>query len=221
MNEIFETADGSKSLISGNFGVSYHSKHGAIQETEHVFIKAALEERARTISDISLLDIGFGTGLNAIMAFQWANTNKKKIHYTGIEAYPIDLETAISMDYPNALELADTLDKPFKTMHKAESGKKIDLSPFFSFEKIIQTFEEIKSKETFDVIFFDAFAPNAQPDLWEVDLLQKMFDALKKDGILTTYCAKGQVKRNLKSIGFTIEALPGPPGKREMTRAKK
>lgn len=220
MNEIFETADGSKSLMSDNFGVSYHSKHGAIQETNHVFIQAALVERAKTLEEINLLDIGFGTGLNAIMAYQWA-TNNKKVKYTGIEAYPIDLETAMNMAYPKALNDEENLLSPFTKMHEANSHSNLELHPLFNFEKRISTFEEIDEKDKFDVIFFDAFAPNAQPDLWGLDLLSKMYDALKSGGILTTYCAKGQVKRNLKALGFKVEALPGPPGKREMTRAIK
>ena len=221
MNEIFETADGSKSLMSDNFGVSYHSKHGAIQETNHVFIQAALIERAKTLGEINLLDIGFGTGLNAIMAYQWATNHNIKVKYIGVEAYPIDLDTAKSMAYPEALNDTDKLSTPFTKMHEANSNENIELHPLFNFEKRISKFEEIDEKNKFDVIFFDAFAPNAQPDLWGPELLSKMYDALKEGGILTTYCAKGQVKRNLKALGFKVEALPGPPGKREMTRAIK
>jgi tRNA U34 5-methylaminomethyl-2-thiouridine-forming methyltransferase MnmC len=221
MNEIFETADGSKSLISTNFGVSYHSKHGAIQETAHVFINAALEKRGKEIDLVNLLDIGFGTGLNALMAYQWANQHKKKVIYTGIEAYPISMETAMDMDYPKALNAEVELKEVFEKMHAAESNQIVDLSPYFQFNKIISTFEELNESEQYDVIFFDAFAPNAQPDLWETELLSKMYQALKPEGVMTTYCAKGQVKRNLKSLGFKLEALPGPPGKREMTRVTK
>lgn len=221
MNEIFETEDGSKSLKSTNFGVSYHSKHGAIQETRHVFIDAGLDFRKQTQSHIDLLDIGFGTGLNALMALQWAQHNQVKVNYVGIEAYPIHLDTALLMNYPQALGTDDKLASVFRDMHDAESGATLELNPYFSFEKRITKFETLEDNNAYDVIFFDAFAPNAQPDLWELDLLQRMYDALRNNGVLTTYCAKGQVKRNLKALGFTVEALPGPPGKREMTRAIK
>lgn len=221
MNEIFETEDGSKSLKSLDFGVSYHSKHGAVQETKHVFIDAGLDFRNQSQSHIDLLDIGFGTGLNALMALQWAQLNQVKVNYVGIEAYPIHLDTALLMNYPQALDESDKLDSVFRSMHEVESGVILELDPCFSFEKRISKFETLEDKKAYDVIFFDAFAPNAQPDLWELDLLQKMYDALRNSGVLTTYCAKGQVKRNLKALGFTIEALPGPPGKREMTRAIK
>jgi tRNA U34 5-methylaminomethyl-2-thiouridine-forming methyltransferase MnmC len=219
MNEIFETEDGSKSLKSINFGVSYHSKHGAIQETRHVFIDAGLDFCKQ--GHIDLLDIGFGTGLNALMALQWAQLNQVKVNYVGIEAYPIHLDTALLMNYPQALDTDDKLDSVFIAMHEVESGVTLELDQYFSFEKRISKFETLEDKNAYDVIFFDAFAPNAQPDLWELDLLQRMYDALKASGVLTTYCAKGQVKRNLKALGFTVEALPGPPGKREMTRAIK
>ena len=143
------------------------------------------------------------------------------MNYVGIEAYPIHLDTALLMSYPQVLDENDKLDSVFRSMHEVESGVILELDPYFSFEKRISKFETLEDRKAYDVIFFDAFAPNAQPDLWELDILQKMYDALKANGVLTTYCAKGQVKRNLKALGFTIEALPGPPGKREMTRAIK
>ena len=219
-NEIFKTEDGSYSLKSEKFGVSYHSKYGAIQETQHVFINAALKPVMDKKSELNLLDIGFGTGLNAFMSLLQARKQNKKVNYTGMEAFPISIETAMKLDYTEALEVPELKDA-FLKMHSNSSDETIELDPLFSFEKRIQDFKELTDKEQYDVIFFDAFAPNAQPELWEVDLLSLMYNALKPGGIMTTYCAKGQVKRNLKAIGFEIEAIPGPPGKREMTRAIK
>ena len=143
-----------------------------------------------------------------------------KVNYTGMEAFPISMETAMKLDYTEALDVPELKDA-FLKMHSSSSDEAVELDPLFSFEKRIQEFKELTDKEQYDVIFFDAFAPNAQPELWEVDLLSLMYNALKPGGIMTTYCAKGQVKRNLKAIGFEIEAIPGPPGKREMTRAIK
>lgn len=219
-NELFKTEDGSYSLKSEKFGVSYHSKYGAIQETQHVFIDAALKPVMDKKSELNLLDIGFGTGLNAFMSLLQARKQNKKVNYTGMEAFPISMDTAMKLDYTEALDVPELKDA-FLKMHSSLSDETIELDPLFSFEKRIQDFKELTDKEQYDVIFFDAFAPNAQPELWEVDLLSLMYNALKPGGIMTTYCAKGQVKRNLKAIGFEIEAIPGPPGKREMTRAIK
>ena len=137
-----------------------------------------------------------------------------------MEAFPVSMETAEKLDYAEACGVPG-LNEIFIQMHRSKSGEIVELDPQFSFEKRIQEFKELGDIDTYDVIFFDAFAPNAQPELWEIDLLSLMYKALKPGGIMTTYCAKGQVKRNLKAIGFEIEAIPGPPGKREMTRAIK
>lgn len=218
--EIFNTQDGSHSVFSPIFGVSYHSKYGAIQESQHVFIAAGLLERAANQKEISVLEIGFGTGLNALMTLLEAERRHLTIHYTGVENYPLSLEEASTLNYPEVLEVP-TQRSVFEEMHRIPWGEAKDLSPSFNFTKLKQKFEDLNLKDTFDVIYFDAFAPSAQPELWEPEVLGIMYDALKANGILVTYCAKGSVKRALKSLGFTIEALKGPPGKREMTRAKK
>ena len=216
MNKLFQTADGSNSLMSEQIGVSYHSKHGAVQETQHVFINAAFNYIS--LPKVKLLEIGFGTGLNALMTLQNCRMTNKEVEYVAVEAYPISMETVESLDYHTILK-DNTLEQPLKTMHQLESHVLAEIESNFKFEKRIMLFEDIDASNQYDIIYFDAFAPNAQPELWDVDLLAKMYRALKKGGILTTYCAKGQVKRNLKSLGFTIESIPGPPGKREMTRA--
>lgn len=220
MTEIIETTDGSHSLMSEKFGVTYHSKHGAVQESQHVFIEAGLHPKAEKLTELSILEIGFGTGLNVFMTYLEAQKMGLKISMDTYEIYPISIEKAQSLNYSDILNAADER-AVFEKMHTCEWGKPIELADFFTFKKLQKDFLTITETEKFDVIYFDAFAPNAQPELWEADLLQKMYDALKTGGVMTTYCAKGVVKRTLKSIGFEIEAIPGPPGKREMTRAWK
>lgn len=221
MNQIISTQDGSHSVFSEQFGVAYHSKYGAVQETEHVFIKGALLDKIKTQQEVAILDIGFGTGLNALMTYLSASKQTTKIQYTAIEAYPLSLEQALQLNYAEVLNLSEVEQQFFQQMHQTAWNKPIALSEDFTFTKCLQRFEEIDFKNQFDIIYFDAFAPNAQPELWEADLLNKMYQALKHKGILTTYCAKGVFKRTLKKVGFTVEALPGPPGKREMTRGHK
>ncbi len=218
-DKIFITDDGSHSMFSEKHGVSYHSKYGAIQETEHVFINAAFRHQLSFIpSSLTILDIGFGTGLNAYMTLLEANQHQVKVNYTGIEAYPISMETVHTLNYAELLQQDNNI---FQQLHQVAWNEVHTLSAFFDFIKNKKRFEDLNFENQFDIIYFDAFAPNAQPELWEEVILQKMFDALKVNGVLTTYCAKGVVKRTLKKVGFTIEAIPGPPGKREMTRAIK
>ncbi len=217
---IFETQDGSHSIFSETFGVSYHSKYGAIQESTHVFIHSGLYYRMAGASQLSVLEIGFGTGLNALLTLLEANNRQLPIYYEAVEAYPITLEEARLLNYPEILENPAAAGA-FLQLHEGEWEKAFQATPFFSFCKRRNHFEEVQYTNAFDVIYFDAFAPNAQPELWEEDILRKMYDALRPNGVLTTYCAKGVVKRRLKNLGFTVEALKGPPGKREMTRAVK
>ncbi len=219
-NQLFETADGSHSILSEQFGVSYHSKHGAIQETQHVFINAALRFKALLQKELSILDIGFGTGLNAYMTLIEATHRNLSVDYTGYEAFPISIEQAKALNYPALLNISDTI-YPFQLLHECDWEQRIAINNHFSFQKCLQTFDQITDQNRFDMVYFDAFAPNAQPDLWKQPLLEKMYQALKPDGVFVTYCAKGEVKRTLKAVGFQVERLKGPPGKREMTRAIK
>lgn len=217
---IIETQDGSHSIFSPSFGVSYHSKYGAIQESQHVFIEAGLFEASLLKKDIRVLEIGFGTGLNALMTRIEADRRQLTIHYTSVEKFPVPLDEALQLNYPETL-LAGGYRPDFEKMHQLEWGIESEFSSNFKFTKLKQSFESLQFDADFDLIYFDAFAPSAQPELWEVDVLGIMYNALAENGILVTYCAKGAVKRTLKALGFTVEALPGPPGKREMTRAKK
>lgn len=221
MADLFETKDGSHSLISSRFGESYHSVNGAIQESQIVFIDAGLKYVCQQNSKLKILEIGFGTGLNALMTFMATTFDKNLlVDYTGIEAYPIDADTAEQLNYCEKLGISEQ-HQLFMQMHRANNDK-IALSQHFNFCKKTEMFENVALQSTYyDLVYFDAFAPSAQPYLWQETMLQKMYDCLKKGGVLTTYCAKGVVKRCLKSVGFSIEALPGPIGKREMTRAIK
>lgn len=218
--DIFITADGSHSIFSEQYGVSYHSKYGAVQETKHVFIDAGLRLKAILKSDIKILDIGFGTGLNALMTLLEAQKRNLKIQYTAVEAYPISLETAQQLNYHETLS-DENVQSVFLKLHQSDWDTKTQVNDNFTLLKLNKRFENLQLSPQFDIVYFDAFAPSAQPELWTADILKIMYDSLLPDGILTTYCAKGDVKRALKSIGFKVEKLQGPPGKREMTRAIK
>jgi tRNA U34 5-methylaminomethyl-2-thiouridine-forming methyltransferase MnmC len=220
MIKLFETEDGSHSLYSEEFQVSYHSKFGAIQETKHVFIDAGLKYKAVLKKELKVLDIGFGTGLNAFMTLIEAEKKGLQIDYTGVEAFPVDWETAQKLNYPELTGNPEKLDV-FHKLHEDNWGETIKYTDTFTGTKLKQKFQDLNFDSQFDIIYFDAFAPGSQPELWEADVMQIMHKALVKGGILVTYCAKGDVKRTLKAIGFEVEKLLGPPGKREMTRAMK
>lgn len=215
---IFETQDGSHSIFAEEFGVSYHSKYGAIQETQHVFIAAALHFKAVVKKDLRILGMGFGTGLNAYMSYLEAERLNLQLHYTAVEAYPIVAEQWKSLNYAEQLQ-KDTA--TFQRFHSSPWNEAQQIGEHFTLLKLQERFENLTFEPQFDAIYYDTFAPDTQPELWEQALFQSMYDALLPDGILVTYCAKGVVKRTLKSVGFEIEALKGPPGKREMTRAIK
>jgi len=226
-HRIFETQDGSRSLFSERFGVSYHSKYGAWQETQHVFIEAGLRYQSIDKQQISVLDIGFGTGLNGIASLLFAFQQNMSLEYVGLEAFPVPQETLNALDYPSLLEWSSEEIDLYNQMHaQAWDGKTYALQTdkeaiSLNITKRKQKFEDLIDVGSFDVIYYDAFAPEAQPELWTIEMFERMYRALKPEGILVTYCAKGQVKRDMKTVGFTVERLKGPPGKREMTRATK
>jgi tRNA U34 5-methylaminomethyl-2-thiouridine-forming methyltransferase MnmC len=220
MNSIIETQDGSHTVYSEKFGVTYHSKYGAIQETQHVFIEAGLYYKTLKNKAISILEIGFGTGLNAFMTMLEAEKRGLTIEYQAAEAYPLSIAEAHQLNYPELLDRSDKAEG-FKFLHESNWEEWHEISPSFKFKKLKSRFEDLQFLPIFDLIYFDAFAPSAQAELWEPPTLSIMYNALKEDGIWVSYCAKGSVKRNLKSLGFMVESIPGPPGKREMTRASR
>ena len=219
MNEIKETQDGSHTLLSSEYGVTYHSKYGAITETYHVFIEAALRFKAALQQEISILEIGFGTGLNAYATLLESQKRNLKVIYQTYEAFPISLEQASTLNY--AQQLQPDQESSFLQLHTFSWGDQHFVNENFQFKKVLASFDTIEEENLFDIIYFDAFAPESQPELWTEELLGKMYRALKPEGLLTTYCAKGVVKRTFKKIGFHLETLPGPPGKREMIRVSK
>lgn len=221
-HRVFETQDGSRSLFSERFGVSYHSKYGAWQETQHVFVDAGLRYAAVDRQCVDVLDIGYGTGLNAAATLRFAERRGIGIGYTAVDAYPVPPATLTALDYPT--QLAWTAHE--RTLYEALQAHAWDAPPLrisehFQVVKVLQRFEHLRYERAFDLVYYDAFAPEAQPELWTPELFASMYAALRQNGVLVTYCAKGQVKRDLRGVGFEVERLKGPPGKREMTRCTK
>jgi tRNA U34 5-methylaminomethyl-2-thiouridine-forming methyltransferase MnmC len=221
MNIKFEiTEDGSHTLFVPELDEHYHSTHGAIQESMHVFIDAGLRHCVK--SEIKVLEIGFGTGLNAFLTLLEAERTGRKIDYTTLEFYPLSIIDAEKLNY---VELTDSTKKDvFRELHKVEWGKWSQLTLYFSLLKMKFDFSKPSDFDTenkFDVIFFDAFAPEKQPEMWAQEIFDKIYSISSENAILTTYCAKGSVRRMLQTAGFVVERLPGPPGKREILRARK
>jgi len=213
--EIIITSDGSTTIHLPDWNEQYHSKHGAIQEAYHVFIKNGLELQQKEA--ISILEIGFGTGLNCFITFLESD---KKVNYVGIEAYPVIAEEVIKLNYVSELK-AEKKQVVFDKMHTLSWEEEHKITKNFNLTKRQQFFKDIDDKEQFDLVYFDAFGAEHQPDLWTEDIFKRMFEALNENGILVTYSAKGSVRRAMQAVGFIVERLPGPPGKREMLRATK
>lgn len=215
--EVIRTADGSNTIFIPEMDENYHSGHGALQEALHVFITNGLRKLSAH-QEIFVFEMGFGTGLNALLSL--VESEQKPIHYVGIEAYPVEEELIVQIGYEEFVD--PKYHSLFHKMHAVTWNEKHALTPHFSFEKIHAKIEDHQvSPNTFDIVFYDAFGPRAQSAMWDSSILEKMYQQLKPGGFLVTYCAKGQVKRDLKAIGFTVEAVPGPTGKREMTLAYK
>jgi tRNA U34 5-methylaminomethyl-2-thiouridine-forming methyltransferase MnmC len=216
--EIIQTHDGSTTIHIEEWDECYHSKFGAIQEAQHVFIKNGLILFEK--KNVSILEIGFGTGLNAFITFLESQKLSQTIDYVGVEAYPISPEEVLLMNYVPALK-AENESTIFEKMHQSSWEEQIILRNDFVFTKRNQFFQDIDDLEKFDLIYFDAFGYRVQPELWSTAIFQKMYAALKPNGILVTYAARGVIKRSMIAVGFTVEKLAGPPGKREMFRARK
>ncbi|MEZ4984612.1 MAG: tRNA (5-methylaminomethyl-2-thiouridine)(34)-methyltransferase MnmD [Saprospiraceae bacterium] len=206
-------------MINETFGVSYHSKYGAIQESRHVFIEAGLGMVLPTHSHIRLLEMGFGSGLNALLTLQLINAMKgKTVFYETVETHPIPPEQVKALNYPVTVDIPET---QFYALHEAPWNEPMVITPSFTLLKWLDSLQDAPLTGGYDLVYFDAFAPTSQPELWEKPVFSKIFDHMAPGGVLVTYCAKGVVKRTLRDIGFTVEGIPGPPGKREMTRAVK
>ncbi len=211
-----ETQDGSATLFVPELDEHYHSTKGALTESRHIFIEMGLKASA-TLSP-RILEVGFGTGLNAFLTLQYAEEEQRAVHYTGIELYPLSWEEVAALNYSR--------DLLFKSIHDAPWGGDIALSPHFVLRKVNadvnRYLEECVDPAGYDVVYFDAFAPEKQPEMWSEQLLHSVYKQLNSGGILTTYCAKGVIRRLLQKVGFQVERLPGPPGgKREILRGTK
>lgn len=216
--EIIQTLDGSTTIHLPDWNECYHSKHGAIQEAYHVFIKNGLSLFQN--QPISILEIGFGTGLNSFITYLESKKHNQSIEYVGVEGYPISADEVLQMNYIAELD-AEVERAVFELMHQCPWEVNCALSSNFGLTKRNQLFNEINDQNKFDLIYFDAFGYRVQPELWSTEIFAKMYAALKEEGVLVTYAARGVVKRSLLEVGFTVEKLAGPPGKREMFRAIK
>ena len=217
--EIVETTDGSHTLYVPDFDETYHSKNGAFQESLHVFIQEGLRFRS-DLEELSILEVGFGTGLNALTTLVEVESTNRKVQYTSLEAYPLEWEVVDKLNYMDFVDVKRFADY-FKLMHTIDCEFFSAITPSFSLRKQKIKLQEVNFEDEFDLIYFDAFAPKVQPDLWTKEIFASMYNALKPNGVLVTYCAKGIVKRAIKSVGFNLQSIPGPPGKREMSRAVK
>jgi tRNA U34 5-methylaminomethyl-2-thiouridine-forming methyltransferase MnmC len=238
---LIETSDGSHSLFVPALNETYHSRHGAIQESQWVFIKQGLEYaclnkgprmhemefgnaqvtsregRVPERKQVRIYEVGFGTGLNAILAMRWAEENDVHVHFTTLETNVLSPELAAQLNYASAeKERSD-----FLKMHTCKWNQDVVITSHFTLHKVQRRVQDEQAENQYDVVFYDAFGPPTQPEMWTLAIFQRMFTALKPGGIFVTYCAKGQVRRDLQAAGFTVERLPGPPGKREMLRATK
>jgi len=218
--EIILTGDGSHSLLHRELNETYHSVHGAIRESRHVFVENGLLHwwKANDHRYVNILEIGFGTGLNALLALQEAKASQSRINYATLEAFPLSKEVWSKLNYTEILGDEEF----FMKLHELSWNASHEVLPSFGIAKHYQTLQSINFlPASFDVVFFDAFAPAKQPEMWTEEMLAKVALALNVGGIFVTYCARGQLKRDLKNLNFFVETLAGPPGKKEMVRAIK
>ncbi len=218
MNSVISTtADGSSTLFVPEIDECYHSTNGAIQESEYIFLERAL--RHRNAENAEILEIGFGTGLNAFLTLLEVEKTEKNVHFTTIELYPISAETAQQLNF--AKMTAPEMESTFCDLHQCKWNEKVKITPHFSITKILADFTKHHFTQKFDVIYFDAFSPEKQPEMWNEEIFENLYNACNDGAVLTTYCAKGIVRRAMQKAGFKVERLQGPPGKREILRATK
>ena len=223
--KILKTADGSHTLVNESLDESYHSRHGALQESEHVFIKNGLDhvlKKTKEGESVHIFEMGMGTGLNLILSIRQSLEHPNiQFYYTTLEAYPLPWEIAEPLNYVSMLE-NESLTKYFKLIHLSQWDELHQLLPNFSLEKHVLKLEDYNPPQNaYSLVFYDAFAPNKQPELWTYQVIERIVSMLTVNGVFVTYSARGQLKRDLKALGLEVESLPGPPGKAEMTRATK
>lgn len=221
--EIIVTTDGSHSIVIPEMGVTYHSSHGAIQESMHVFIESGLRywlQKHSPALSVSILELGFGTGLNALLSLVEAEKTQVQVYYETIEPYPLDLPTVALLNYCEQLGRPD-LNETFTQLHNCAWEETIPVSPHFNFKKRKIDFANYVPAQLFNIVFFDAFAPDIQPALWTAAVFKKLYAGMHAEGVLTTYCSKSIVRKAMVEAGWKVEKIPGPPHKREMVRAGK
>lgn len=216
------TKDGSNTLVHPKFNTHYHSIFGAIEESNHVFIDAGLKFQLPNLQDniFRVLEVGFGSGLNAFNTLISSETLALNIDYVGVEQYPISLETTSQLNFPKAFKRED-LQSTFNKMHVVEWEKAVKISENFTLEKRQLDIFNLKDQNYFDIVYYDAFGPGSQPELWTAPIFKILYKALNNKGVLVTYCAQGAARRAMQSVGFTVQRCPGPPSKRHMLRAVK
>lgn len=213
------TEDGSHSLFVPGLNETYHSRHGAVQESEHVFIQMGLMHVLQHTRDIRLLEVGFGTGLNIWLTLKALQGKAVSAHCTSLETFPLPEETYRLLNFADKAQ--ESLRDAFLNMHHAAWNEPVRIEEDFILEKVQTTFQDFATYKKFNLVYYDAFGPPVQPEMWELPIFEKMATLMNQGGVLVTYCAKGQVRRNLEAAGFHVERLKGPPGKREMLRATK
>ncbi len=217
--QLVETKDGSQTILNSDLGSTYHSRHGALTESKHVFIDKGLRKvLEEEVTDITLLEMGFGTGLNAVLTAKLANDLGLNVNYHGLELNPVPENIWRNYELPAELNPSQRV---YEQMHGSKWNDPVSLNENFQLTKHQVSLLDFRSETSFNLVYFDAFEPQTQPELWTEDVFKKIFGMMKKGGVLTTYCCKGYVRRNMVSAGFVVEKVPGPPGKREMIVAKR
>lgn len=215
--ELQLTADGSHTLFIPEMDEHYHSVNGAVQESRHVFIEAGL--RRVEARELTVFEIGFGTGLNAFLTLLEAEASRKMIRYHSVELYPLGSEEVHALNYGEMV--CPTGRDLFEALHEAQWEVPVRITDSFELHKIKGDAHDCGLPDGIDLVYFDAFAPDKQPEMWNREMFDRLYARMKPGGILTTYCAKGAVRRMMKETGYSVERIPGPPGKREMLRAIK
>ncbi|NTS40175.1 tRNA (5-methylaminomethyl-2-thiouridine)(34)-methyltransferase MnmD [Flavisolibacter sp. BT320] len=219
MREVVLTKDGSHTIAIAEKGVTYHSVHGAVQESMHVFIEAGLGTilTSPDKTEISIFEMGFGTGLNAFLTALVALEQQRSFFYTAVETAPLSAEEASLLNYSDSLGYGEL----FTALHQCAWDEAVQVNDFFTVEKRQTELTAFSPSRQYDLVYYDAFAPSAQPELWTKEVFEKLYGMMHTNGVLVTYCSKGDVRRALQAAGFSVEKVPGPRGKREMLRALK
>jgi tRNA U34 5-methylaminomethyl-2-thiouridine-forming methyltransferase MnmC len=210
------TSDQSQTLYNAELDETYHSVHGALRESQHVYIKSGLEE-FKDKDIVRIFEMGFGTGLNVLLTWIYSQDHQQQIDFNTIELYPLKENIWRELTYAEGREQQEL----FTKLHSSEWEIKSSMDERFSLLKNKVSLSDFPTGKTFDLIYFDAFGPEVQPELWKLPVFEKLFNMLDDGGVLVTYSAKGQVRRDMQTAGFTVERLQGPPGKREMLRGRR